>query len=141
MAKTTDFTANECLKDAIRKEQDAAFAFYMKHKDTLLSEKSLGTAVAAHRRKLARETIRNAFCEEVLRNVQERRRLQAKKEEEKKILEEEYLQAETRNDVMYPVSPRTRALLYHGVSQTGDGRSGSARFLHACDVKLGCLLQ
>uniref|UniRef100_A0A183TCU7 MRP-L46 domain-containing protein n=1 Tax=Schistocephalus solidus TaxID=70667 RepID=A0A183TCU7_SCHSO len=127
MAKSTtqDFSANECLKDAIRKEQNAAVAFYLKHKDTLLSENSLGTAFAAFRRKLAKQTIRNAFCEEVLKNVEERRRLQAEEEEQKKLsLEEDCLQVDGVNDLdMYPASPRTRAFLYNGVSQNGEGRA------------------
>ncbi|BHF58590.1 hypothetical protein SprV_0100154200 [Sparganum proliferum] len=79
----------------------------------------------AGRRRLARHTIKNAVCEEVLRNVQERQRLQEKEEEQKSTSrEEDCLQVQDVSELdMHRASPRTRAFLYNGVSHNGEGRA------------------
>lgn len=113
------------FKDRNKREEDAAYKFFVENKDTYCSSENLGTASKIIRHKMEMNNLRNDRCNEILRAAHERRK-KADAEYERKIKELERNELKIDSlptiDPMRPVSPKVRATLFEGISATGGGR-------------------
>ncbi|VDL96386.1 unnamed protein product [Schistocephalus solidus] len=128
MARNTfaDVRSTNFMKDGFRKEDDSALKFFIRHKDEFLSDEACGANALTMRNKLARIIADQERSCALARENEERRRQEA---EERAKKEEERRKNYARKSPdfsavnMRPASPRTRSLLYDGVSQEGAGRA------------------
>ncbi|VDD79916.1 unnamed protein product [Mesocestoides corti] len=123
------------FKERIKKEEDAAYKFFIDNKETLCSADNLNTASKLIRRQLELNKLRNDRCVKALKAAEERlagadgerqkgtQRLEATEEGKDGLPSIEF---------MRPASPRTRAVLFEGISATGGGR---AKYLKLRNLK------
>ncbi|VDO04494.1 unnamed protein product [Rodentolepis nana] len=117
------FTQN--YKDQIKKEEDAIYKFFVKHKDTYCSPDSVGTASQVLRQKLEMNSLKHENCVAVLKAAEERREKEkAEYEKRMKEIERNGLDLESSSSVaiMRPVTPEVKATLYEGISAEDGGR-------------------
>ncbi|VDN10881.1 unnamed protein product [Dibothriocephalus latus] len=114
------------MKDGFQREDDSALKFFIQHKDEFLSDEACGPDAIKMRRKLARIIADQERSYALAKEGEERMRRaveeSAKREKERrKNLSRKSPDLSAVN--MRPVSPKTRALLYDGVSHEGEGRA------------------
>ena len=113
------------FKERTKKEEDAAYKFFVEHKDTFCSPENLGTASKIIRKQLEMNTLKNERCASIFRAAEERRKRE-ELEHAKKLreLKRNAFNLDRRQipDLMRPVSPEVRSTLYEGISATGGGR-------------------
>ncbi|KAM7541280.1 hypothetical protein Aperf_G00000031342 [Anoplocephala perfoliata] len=113
------------FRDRTKREEDAAYKFFIEHKDTYCSSENLGTASKIIRHKMEMNNLRNDRCNEIMKVAHERRK-KVETEYEKKIKEMERNEFKIDSlltiDPMRPVSPKVKATLFEGISAIGGGR-------------------
>ncbi|VDL59337.1 unnamed protein product [Hymenolepis diminuta] len=117
---------SQTYKDQIRKEEDAIYKFFVKHKDSYCSPEILGTASKVIRKKMEMSSLKHDRCNAILKAAEERREKE-EAEYEKKAKERERDELELGSssmvDLMRPVSPDVKATLYEGISAEDGGRT------------------
>ena len=113
------------FKERLKREEDAAYKFFVEHKDTFCSPENLGTASQIIRKQLELNTLKNERCAAIFRKAEEKRRHE-ELEHERKLRELKRIFPDTDRhqplDLMRPVTPEVRNTLYEGISATGGGR-------------------
>ncbi|CAL8098644.1 unnamed protein product [Calicophoron daubneyi] len=122
MARITGGTVQTeaCLKEQIEKEERAALRFFIQNKD---KEIPRSRAAAIRRKKLEETKIDATRCTRLAKEAEERAKREeiARKEREQKAKEIDVRELSKLLD-MRPPSPKTKALLYEGISHDGRGR-------------------
>lgn len=116
---------SQTYKDQIRKEEDAIYKFFVKHKDSYCSPEILGTASKVIRKKMEMSSLKHDRCNAILKAAEERREKEEAEYEEKakeRARSELELGSSPMVDLMRPVSPDVKATLYEGISAEDGGR-------------------